>query len=177
MRAAVIDTSVPVTANGRDVTASPYCTASCARAIGEICRSGHLVLDSARRIIIEYCGKLHPGGQPGPGDEFLKWVLINEWNPARCCRIPVTPRIVNGEDYEEFPDDPDLASFHHKDRKFVAVSRAHSEHPPILVAVDTDWWDARKALKRHDVRLEFLCEAELRATARLHSGRRQRVTP
>jgi len=34
---------------------------------------------------------------------------------------------------------------------------AHPEHPPILNAVDSDWWHHQDALARHGVRVEFLC--------------------
>jgi len=39
----------------------------------------------------------------------------------------------------------------------VAASVSHPERPPILNAVDTDWWNYRMALERHGVRVEFLC--------------------
>jgi hypothetical protein len=59
--------------------------------------------------------------------------------------------------YHEFPDDPDLANFHSKDRKFVAVALKSNNSPSIFNAVDSDWWDFREALQRHKVPIEFLC--------------------
>jgi hypothetical protein len=63
----------------------------------------------------------------------------------------------NGEDYEEFPDDPELARFDRSDRKFVAVTLASRLDPDVLNATDTDWWHYRECLKKYGVRVVFLC--------------------
>ncbi|GIV75830.1 MAG: hypothetical protein KatS3mg050_0224 [Litorilinea sp.] len=42
-------------------------------------------------------------------------------------------------------------------RKFVAVALVHGGNPPILNAVDSDWWDYREPLTAAGVRIEFLC--------------------
>ena len=46
------------------------------------------------------------------------------------------------------------------DRKFIAVALAHPEKPPILQAVDSQWWDFRDAFRRNGVIVEFICEDE-----------------
>jgi hypothetical protein len=75
-------------------------------------------------------------------------------------------------DFVEFPDDLDLANFDRGDRMFVAVARAHPLHPPILNAVDTDWWLCREVLVRNGVHVEFLCPYDEQEMAR----RRERKT-
>ena len=42
-------------------------------------------------------------------------------------------------------------------QKFVAVALASGAHPPILNAVDSDWWNHRAALADAGVTCEFLC--------------------
>jgi hypothetical protein len=38
------------------------------------------------------------------------------------------------------------------------VALAHPKKPPILNAVDADWWDHQKVLaKKYEVRIHFLC--------------------
>jgi hypothetical protein len=73
--------------------------------------------------------------------------------------VHITPRDRQQDEhnFEEFLLDPSLATFDPSDRKFVAVAVAHPEHPPILNATDSDWWDYREALAHHSVRVEFVC--------------------
>ena len=47
------------------------------------------------------------------------------------------------------------------DRKFIAVAVAHPEKPPILQAVDSQWWDFRDAFRRNGVTVEFICEDDI----------------
>jgi hypothetical protein len=70
--------------------------------------------------------------------------------------VEIRPR-GSGGDCEEFPDDPELVRFDRSDRKFVAVALASRLDPSVLNATDTDWWHYRECLKRHGVRVVFLC--------------------
>lgn len=160
----IVDTNVPVVANGRTAHASPGCIVACVRKVSEVQSQHILVLDDNWQILREYMGNLRSEGQPGVGDAFLRWVLTNRTNPARCecVHLPVRARGTVGdsadtEEFVAFPDDDDLDSFDRSDRKFVALCLSHSERPPVLNAVDTDWWDHRDCLERHGVRVEFLC--------------------
>jgi hypothetical protein len=157
----IVDTNVAVVANGLSASpqAGPRCVKACAAKMREIQLQHVLVLDDGWHIVREYMRKLASTGQPGVGDAFLKWVLTNRTNPQRCETVHITPR--NGETgpvtFAEFPGDDALIGFDRSDHKFVAASVSHPEKPPILNAVDTDWWDYRIALERHGVRVEFLC--------------------
>ncbi len=64
-------------------------------------------------------------------------------------------------EFEEFPDDPALEGFDPDDRKFIAVAVAHPEGPPILQAVDSQWWDFRAAFRRNGIIVEFICEEDI----------------
>jgi hypothetical protein len=149
----VVDTNVPLTANGGE---DPKCVLACMDALKELMRSGHIVIDDKYFILKEYMHKLSPSGQPGVGDAFLKWVLNNQANVERCTQVPITPR-QHDQDFEEFPSDEALSGFDLADRKFVAVSCAHPAQPPILQAVDSKWWGLREALARCGVQVHFLC--------------------
>lgn len=156
----IVDTNVPIVANGREIRASPGCAISCVRKLLEIQQSHTIVLDGGWHILREYLLRLRSDGQPGVGDAFLKWVLTNRANPRHCQLVSITlrPNSEDQNDFEEFPnDDEELTRFDRSDRKFVAVALVHPEHPPILNAVDTDWWDYRIALERHGIQVNFLC--------------------
>jgi hypothetical protein len=126
--------------------------------------AGKVVLDEDGWILSEYRDNLRSHGQPGVGDAFLKWVYNHQWNPQWCERVRLTP-LQDGTGFAEFPEDPDLEGFDWSDRIFVAAARAHPGQPPILNAVDTDWWVFKDILWRNGVTLEFLCETDLRQMA------------
>ena len=60
-----------------------------------------------------------------------------------------------------------LNDFDPDDRKFIAVAVAHLEQPPILQAVDSQWWDFRDAFRRNGVTVKFICEEDIQ---RLRGG-------
>lgn len=158
---AIVDTNVPVVANGRSDQVSIECVLACAQQLQQITQQGRLILDNQWHILREYMRHLSPSGQPGVGDAFLKWVFNNMANPARIEMVfitPANPDDPDGTDFQEFPDNPVLANFDPSDRKFVAVCVAHPQHPPIFNATDRDWWDFRHALSDHGVQVRFLCK-------------------
>jgi len=159
----VVDTNVPVVANGRSEQASPECVSKCAVRLSQLMCKGKLVLDDGRRILREYMANLRSVGQPGPGDAFLKWVLTNYSNPERCNSVRITPKDSSETDFEQFPPSTALVDFDKTDRKFVAVALAHPARPPILQAVDTEWWKMRESLADAGVTVDFLCEKDIRA--------------
>jgi hypothetical protein len=157
----VVDTNVAVVANALSEQASEDCVETCAERLEEIMRGEvKLVLDDNWQILGEYAQNLHSTGTD-VGDRFLQWVLRNWRNPQRCDLIHITP--VDGLEnaFEEFPDDPALNDFDPNDRKFIAVAVFHPERPPILQAVDSQWWDFRDAFRRNGVTVDFICEEDI----------------
>ena len=160
----LVDTNVGIAANIKS-SASEECALVCIQVLRDIIAHGHLVLDALGLIFQEYHGNLSMSGQPGVGDAFMRWVFQNQFNPERCTRVEITPD--NGS-FHEFPDDEALEKFDRSDRKFVAVAAAHGGSPPILVACDTDFWIDREALDGAGIRVEFLCEDDIREMAERH---------
>ena len=154
----IIDTNVLVVANREAPQASALCVRTYATKLDDIRARGTVVLDDGWRILREYMGHARSRGQPGVGDAFLRWVLTNQANPSRCERVTITPRRVSEADgFAELPDELHCAGLDRSDCKFVAVARAHPEHPPILNAVDSDWWCCQALLAGHGVRVDNLC--------------------
>jgi hypothetical protein len=156
MKAFVIDTNVPVTANGMAEHADIHCVEACIDALIAATKAT-VLLDDLELIMDEYRRHLCPSGQPGPGDAFMKWLYQNQGRPECCKFVHITPRDGGNDDFDEFPDDTELATFDRSDRKFVAVAKASRYRPLVLNATDTDWWICRKALKKHGIRPRFLC--------------------
>lgn len=157
----VVDTNVAMTANGKQGCASPTCAAACACALEAITKNGHLFIDDQRLIISEYNKNLKSKGEPGPGDAFLKWVLTNEWAVSRITRVRITPLDEDPLRFEELPDPSDGIQYDPSDRKFLAVSAAHSDHPPILQALDSKWCGWKGSLALIGVHIHFLCPKEI----------------
>ena len=86
----IVDANVAVVANEKSEQASPDCVLICIQQIERIIKEGQLILDDDWRIIREYMGNLRSQGEPGVGDQFLKWVLTNR-STGRCAFIPITP--------------------------------------------------------------------------------------
>jgi hypothetical protein len=157
----VVDTNVPVTANGAHEDASADCVAACGRALQQVMDGGHLFVDNAGSIAAEYRNNLAAFRDVRPGNVFLKWFLTNEWNPARVTHVTVSPRDGHPQEFAELPAPPDGVRYDPSDRIFLAVSAAHPEHPPVLQALDSKWWGWREALEAAEVTIDFVCPEEI----------------
>lgn len=162
----VVDTNVPVVANGRADQASPACVINCIARLSEVRTRGKVVLDEGMLILNEYMSNLSMSGQPGAGDYFMKWVWDNQGMPECCERVTITPRADSPEDFAEFPEDARLNGFDRADRKFVAVALSAPTRPTVLNATDADWWNYRTPLVEHGVRIEFLCPDQFEGRGR-----------
>ena len=167
----VVDTNVAVVANRRE-TASSGCVVACVNEMLAITADEKRVaIDLEGLIIREYMKNLSLGGQPGVGDAFMKWLHQNQAVIERCEKVAITrPGSGEGVDFPAFPADEALAGLDPSDRKFIAVSRAHPEAPPVLEATDSKWWGWREALHRNGVTVHFLCPADIKIAYETKSG-------
>ncbi len=124
----VVDTNVPITANGRAEQASPACQLACITALRQIRAQRRIAVDRSGLILQEHRRHRSPGGQPGLGDAFFKWLWNNQANPQICVPVAITSTN-DGRDFAEFPNDPDLASFDRSDRSRSSVRFARRNDP------------------------------------------------
>lgn len=157
----VIDTNVPITANGHATHTDLDCQEACLKKLIDIQRQGRVLVDAIGFIFKEYRQNLSHAGQPGVGDSFFKWLWDNQGQEALCTLVRIELEDESEQVFPNFPADPALQTFDRSDRKFVAVALASGENPPIMNATDTDWWHFREALKRNGVEVEFLCPQHL----------------
>jgi hypothetical protein len=159
----IVDVNVGIAANGEaDVCAA--CELTCIEWLQAIMERGLVAIDDGGRIFDEYMTHLRLAGEPNVGDEFIKWVHDNEWQPERCERVPITPTN-DGWMFAEFPHDPALANFDRSDRKYVAVAAACAAlvgPATILNATDSDWKHHQAALAANGVPVVHLCPDELK---------------
>jgi hypothetical protein len=152
----VVDTNVPIVANGVETDVSVECQLTCIDVLQTIVRSKQIALDDGNLIFDEYRRYLSFAGQPGVGDEFMKWVHDHMWDESRCVRVALTQ--TDGR-IDEFPDDPALEEFDLSDHKFAAVTLLAGV--PVLNATDVDWKHHEVALETVGVHVIFLCPDDL----------------
>lgn len=154
-----VDTNVPRIANlvsqpDQQSDVPDACVLACIEAIQHVVSKRSLIIDEGDEIFDEYRRQLSMSGQPGVGDGFMKWVHDNRWSLHPSQRVCITN---NDGSYDEFPVHEGLDQFDRSDRKFVAVSNAHPDKPPILQATDTKWWGWKDALAEVGIHVCFLC--------------------
>ncbi|MCB9856112.1 MAG: hypothetical protein H6818_10540 [Phycisphaerales bacterium] len=154
----VVDTNVAMVASGHAPQADDSCVNTCVQRLWEIMKNGGLLVDEHGLILHEYTRRLGHAGQPGAGEKFAKWAFTNQATPPKVTQVAINRCDEPGwRQFVEFPDLPELAGFDTDDQKFVAVAIASGRNPPILNAVDSDWWNAQRALNDAGVTIEFLC--------------------
>ena len=148
----VVDTNVPVVANGRETNASIDCRLATVEFLNALRERGKTILDLGGAIQREYHRHLNPSGQPGVGDLFYQTILNSA--PSRVERVDLPINPVTGE-YADFPRVPELEGFDRSDRVFAAASKRC--RIPVANATDSGWIDHSAALKSNGIDVEFVC--------------------
>jgi hypothetical protein len=151
----VVETNVPIVANGRPdregKIPSIDCRIAAVRFLQELLKSGKILIDLAGEIQAEYRKHLNPNGQPAVGDRFYQAVLNSA--PHLIERIEL-PKRYDGE-YDDLPQALIDVNFDPSDRKFAALARR--ERAPVINATDSDWLKDRAILDANGINVEFLC--------------------
>ncbi|MFZ1416508.1 MAG: hypothetical protein WAS73_18320 [Defluviicoccus sp.] len=152
----VVDTNVPVVANGRSDghdpnPPSPSCRIAAIQFLTGMLASGTVIVDLAGEIQKEYRTYLRPSGQPGVGDRFYQTILQS--HPQRIERINL-PKRTDGE-YQDLPQALIEVHFDPSDRKFAAL--AIRGNAPVVNATDSDWLIHRAVLVANGIEIMFLC--------------------
>lgn len=152
----VVDTNVPIVANGRpDPTdnrpPSIDCRLATVKFLQRIRRSGKVLMDQAGEIQAEYRTYLNASGQPGVGDRFYQDVLHSA--PSKIERIEL-PKRGDGQ-YADLPQALIDANFDPSDRKFAALAKR--ENVPLVNATDSDWLNHSQTMKDNGIQVTMLC--------------------
>ncbi|MBD3769888.1 MAG: hypothetical protein IE925_07040 [Rhodobacterales bacterium] len=151
----VIDTNVPIVANGRFEDDLRQPTDACQLAALEFLDTAlkkHIILlDDAGEIQSEYARYLNPVGQPGVGDRFLLEIINS--HPDRILREPLE-KDGNGE-FVDLPQPLIDCNFDPSDRKFAAL--ASKCEAVVANATDSDWVEAAEAIQASGISVSNLC--------------------
>jgi hypothetical protein len=156
VRRFVVDTNVPIVANGRADPAngripSVECRLSTVEFLVEILETGKVLLDTEGEIQKEYHTHLNPSGQPGVGDRFYQEVFHSAPNKIERHELP------KGEDgeYVDLPAPLIEVNFDLSDRKFVALAKRMTA--TVANAIDSDWLIHRQAILKAGIHVRFVC--------------------
>ncbi|GIL02810.1 MAG: hypothetical protein BroJett030_27090 [Alphaproteobacteria bacterium] len=152
----VVDTNVPIVANGvagPDHARLPSisCRIRAVDFLRRLLGAGTILLDLEGLIQQEYRRHLSPRGQPGVGDRFYREVLNSAPNRVQRVHLPRRP---DGE-YVDLPQSLIDKDFDPSDRKFAALARR--EKVPVVNATDSDWLDHARTLADEGILVENLC--------------------
>ncbi len=156
MKRWVVDTNVPIVANGVPDPANPRppslaCREAAVEFLRAVLREGQILVDADGEVEAEYRRYLSPRGQPGVGDRFYLEIINSA--PRRIERTEL-PKRLDGE-YADLPQAVIDAGFDVSDRKFAALAKR--TRATIANAVDSDWLHHRAVLQREGIRLHFVC--------------------
>jgi hypothetical protein len=150
----VIDSNVPIVANGKNVTASYECQLAAIVFLQEVVgapRRRCVYLDSGDLIFDEYKKHLSFKGQPGVGDAFFKFIHDHMHGDQHVKRVDVTPVSDATRGFMEIPHN----NLDKSDRKFLAVAVVAKAE--IVNATDSDWQEHSTLLHFLKIRILQLC--------------------
>lgn len=159
MSRCIVDTNVPIVANGRpdpndDRPPAIACRMAAVAFLTELVETGRVLVDDAGEVVAEYRRHLNPRGQPGVGDRFYQVIIQSA--PQRVERLPLPVR-EDGQ-YEDLPQILIDTGFDPSDRKFAALAKRYGA--PVYNATDSDWLECAEALVEAGIEVHQLCGAD-----------------
>ena len=151
MTAFVVDTNVPIVANGCAPQADGQCRSSCVGKLGFLMKQGTVAIDDKGAILKEYINNFSRSGGRNVGDQFVIHVINHQYVETRVQRAAVTPIDDERRSFEELPEN----NFDLSDRKFLAV--AVSAKAVVLNATDSDWNEQKELMDDLGVKVDQLC--------------------
>lgn len=126
----------------------------CIQFIGEFVNNpkSQLVLDMDYEIIGEYRNRIPTNTNMGK----IFWRWFNTYIGKISFENMVKLDRDSEGNYVMFPLEDRTLEFDWSDRKFVALARAHSEHPPIVEATDGKWFGFKEVFEEYGVHIDFL---------------------
>lgn len=150
----VVDTNVPIAANGRDTHVSLACQFACTEFLEKLVSpKSHtsIILDELMLIFDEYRNHLNYKGQPGVGDIFFKHLHDHMYLGKKVKLISITPITDETRGFNELPANPIDKS----DRKFLAAAIVAKAN--IINALDTDWHEKAVFVDSMKIKVQQLC--------------------
>lgn len=161
----IVDTNIPLKASDTSTTnpLDAKCSMACLQFIQQLMNSKDIVvLDANREILLEYKNNFTSHGQPTIASIFLQWIC-RQLSLRTNSQVEMTWLTVIGDrQYSEFPQNSTLDGFDLSDRKFIALSNAHPDHPPVYEGSDCLWWGFKDALSALGIQVVFVCEEYVR---------------
>jgi len=150
MTVVIVDTNVPLVANGSCEGVSAKCRLATIDFLESLLHRGKIAIDLEGAIEEEYRRQLGVGS-PGVGSRFIQ----KFFSEAADRVVRVSAPIDGHGHHKKFKFDGTLKRFDRSDRKFVAV--AVETGAEIYNATDSDWLEHNEELSRRGIKLRFIC--------------------
>lgn len=150
----VVDTNVPIVANGIGTHVSVACQIRCIETLQGIVQSDSddvAFLDTKGLLLAEYRRYLNFQGHPGVGDTFFKYLHDHMYGDAKVKLVEITPSDDESRGFEELP----VNNLDRADRKILAI--AVVANASVVNATDSDWIEQVALLTQLDVHVQQLC--------------------
>lgn len=151
MTAFVVDTNVPIVANGCAPQTDNRCRSSCVEKLRYLMEQGTVAIDDKDAVLKEYLNNFSRSAGRSVGNQFFIHIINNQYVQTRVQRAVVTPIDDERRGFEELPEN----TFDRSDRKFLAV--AVSADAVVLNATDSDWGEQKELMDTLGVEIEQLC--------------------
>jgi hypothetical protein len=156
----IVDTNVPLVAQGTATHMSDNCVFNCANFLLKLFEGEFiLVIDNDYHLIGEYQNQMPKGSQAQYGNRFLRWIYTNQANPQKIKTVEINK--LDEFNFKEVPRSIIDIGFDNSDRKFVAVAIANENQASIVQAADSKWIGWEEALNKEGVSIHFICREEL----------------
>jgi hypothetical protein len=151
----IVDTNVPIVANGDNKDASYECRFRTIEFLENLMNSGKLIVDLEGLVEKEYSDNLK-FGYPGVGNRFLQHFFSA--HTSRISRVELGPQ--NSSGFKCFKFTGGLKNFDQSDRKFAALSIVTGR--PVYVSIDSDWVISKEDLRKAGIQFVCLCGEDMR---------------
>lgn len=139
--------------------ASDECVLACVSVARLILEGQRVAVDAGDEIVGEYVSTIGSARTAGIATKLAQRLFRLRFDDAICHRVEITPTDDPAGSYDEVPNA--LQDFDNDDQKFIAVAAAEGASPPILAALDGEWWRRRTDFAANGLDVQFSCVADM----------------
>ena len=140
------------------------CYQKCIIFLNELMKQNDSVLvDAEGRVITEYKSHFRLIPYPNMADYFFRYAMSHS--------VFYHLEELSPNEYEYYPESPELRAFDAPDRKFIALAYGYGNNTPIVEAADSKWWGIREEIRKTGIELIFIDEEYIKMKWEMKMGK------